>query len=170
MSFTNHIHIHICTSENLFTTLWFSQKLRKSITEWRITRKIYNSVQMFQPIRDRNPHFVGKMSVSWFFNKVFQNSIGSSVLWPNYSQKELGGKIQIFVEVIFFASEFLFLGLTWRTMLLYGCTLKILRYFLCVCIYWWKIWNCSIYCFWSMWSFSFKVFWRLTVTVCTLLH
>ena len=81
--------------------------------------KIYNSVQMFEPFWDGNPHSFGKISVSLFFMWDFQKRIRSISLWPNHWGKKILRKIWIFVEVIFnFSSEIGFFGLTWRVPLL----------------------------------------------------
>ena len=78
-----------------------------------------NSVQMFEPFQDQNPHFFGNICVNWFFMKYFKKQIGLIVLGPNKSGKICLGKIWIFVEVIFFdPSEIGVLRLTWRVTLL----------------------------------------------------
>ena len=39
-----------------------------TLRPWQIDP--YNSVQMFDPFQDQNPHFIGKISLSLFFMKV----------------------------------------------------------------------------------------------------
>ena len=49
-----------------------------------LVHEIYNSVQIFEPFRDQNPHFLWKISLWWFFIKVYQKPISSITLWPNH--------------------------------------------------------------------------------------
>ena len=87
--------------------------------------RLYNSVQMFDPFRDRNPHFFGPISLSWFVMQDFWKWISSMVLCQNHSGNFFWGEIWIFVEVIFNdPTKNWVLGLTLRVMLLSRCNLN----------------------------------------------
>ena len=87
---------------------------------------------MFEPFQDRNPHFFGKISLSWFLMKVFQKPIGLIVLWPNNSGKNSGC-----VEPIWMICWLIFdhIGQTWTNLdHLSVCTSLFWPFYLDLCI------------------------------------
>ena len=114
-----------------YNLLWKFERLRKNSLGVSMSHIMchMSHAQMFGPFLDPNPHFFGKISLSWFVMQDFRKWIGSIVLWPNHPGKLLWGRIWIFVEVIFFnPSEIGVLGLTWRVLLLSRCNLNTLRH------------------------------------------
>ena len=118
---------------------------------------------MFKPFQDRNPHFFGKISLSYFFMKSYWKQI-DSILFDQITQEQnVGAKFgSLWQSASWTPLKLGFLDLKgqwcccnaaiWRT-----CCNKILV-LKDVCICWWKISNCSLKYFWLMWSFfSFYV-------------
>ena len=126
---------------------------------------------MFEPFRDQNPHFFGKISLSWFVMQDFRKLISSIVLWTNHSEKFVWGKTQIFVELTFFdQSEIEVFLLTWRVTLCSRCILNTLQsqitYFKrCLHL---LVKNLRVLYLELLFDvkFFFFIFWRLSVTVC----
>ena len=50
-------------------------------------RTLYNSVQMFEPFQHRNPHFFGKVSLSWFVMKYILKTYSFNLFWTKPLRK-----------------------------------------------------------------------------------
>ena len=68
----------------------------------------WNSVQMFEPFQDRNPHFFGTVSLSWLFMKSISKTYSLNLfLTKPLRKKFLGQKLD------FWKSYFQFLRWNW---------------------------------------------------------
>ena len=133
---------------------------------------LYPHLQLNSKTQNRNIHFFGNISLSWFFIKYFQKHKGFFSFWPNSSGNffvEAIFHFLFFVEIIFnFSAEIKVFGLKFRITLLSRCALKtfLLKIIIfkktCTCA-WKKIWNCFIVYFWSMWSIKYKIFWQISL-------
>ena len=82
------MHFTLCTSRYaLFYAL--------HAINFTLCSSLYNSVQIFEPFRDWNPHFFGKISLRWFFFiKYFRKQIGSIVYDQIPHQKVVVAKFE----------------------------------------------------------------------------
>ena len=121
----------------------------------------YNSVQMFEPFQDRNPHLFGTVSLSWIVMKSILKTYSFNLFWTKPLRKKIPGQ-----NLDFWKSNFQFLR--WNCFFLTNMEnnaavtlhfkdLAVQNYLFLkdVCICWWKISNCSQKHFWWLWSFSF---------------
>ena len=133
---------------------------------------LYNSVQMFEPFQDRNPHFFQTVSLSWIVMKSISKTYSFNLFWTQPLRKKILGQ-----NLEFWKSYFQFLRWNWffRTNMesnaavtLHFEDLAVQNYLFLkdVCICWWKISNCLQKHFWWLWNFSFSIFWRPSVTGC----
>ena len=126
----------------------------------------YNSVQMFEPFQDQNPHFVGMIRLNRFVMQDFQKQIGSVVLWPNFVEAKFG-----FLWKFFFLWN---LGFGTNMESAADVTLnfedlavnKYLYFFLIMCAFVCEKSHFFLFCTFYQWDCFFFIFWRLTVTVC----